>query len=155
MSQITVGRITRDPLDPSRQIRIDRTTIMGNPFYLPSEASDAEREFNLKMYRLYLNGVLRKAYDPRTIAHRLAEAYEFTIPNTWQCPSLKTFRDEFDRLIDRARQQPIELMCFCHPKRCHGDILKSAIEWKIQQTFEIEFAPETYEDGSPIYENHN
>jgi hypothetical protein len=135
MVNITVGRITRDPIDPSRQIRIDRMTVMGNPFYLPSEASDEEREFNLKMYRLYLDGILRKAYDPRTIAHRLAESYEFTIPNTWQRPSLKTFRDEFDRLVSLSLKQPIQLMCFCHPKRCHGDILKSAIEWQIRETF--------------------
>lgn len=134
MLDITVGKITRDPLDLSGQIRIDRTTIMGNPFYLASDASEEEREFNLKMYRIYLNGVIRKAYDPRTIAYRLAEAYEFTIPNTWQRPSLKTFRDEFDRLVELAKKQPIELMCFCHPKRCHGDILKSAIEWKIRES---------------------
>jgi hypothetical protein len=151
MSSITVGKITRDPLDPRHQVRIDRTTILGNPFYLPSDASDEDREFNLKMYRLYLNGIIRKCYDPRTVAYRLAEAYEFTIPTPWQRISRETFMTEFDRLVDRAKQQPIQLMCFCHPKRCHGDVLKSAIEWQIRETFEIEFAPETYEDGSPIY----
>jgi hypothetical protein len=151
MSSITVGKITRDPLDPRHQVRIDRTTILGNPFYLPSDASDEDREFNLKMYRLYLNGIIRKGYDPHVIAHTLAYTYNLNIPNTWQGMHRKHFMAEFNWLVDRAKKQPIELMCFCHPKRCHGDVLKSAIEWQIRETFEIEFAPETYEDGSPIY----
>jgi hypothetical protein len=79
--------------------------------------------------------------DPRIVAETLAGTYEFTIPKTWQRPNLETFMDEFDRLVELSQKQPIQLMCFCHPKRCHGDILKSAIEWKIQQTL--------------IYENNN
>ena len=26
-----------------------------------------------------------------------------------------------------------DLVCFCHPKRCHGDILISAVEWAKKQ----------------------
>ena len=131
MKNITVGKLTRDPIDLSYQIRIDRHTVMGNPFYLPTDADEQSREFNLRIYRLYLGGIICQQLDPRPLALRLAQRYQMSIPTTYQCPSLKTFVDEFERLTKLAQTQPIELMCFCHPKKCHGDILKSAIEWQI------------------------
>jgi Domain of unknown function (DUF4326) len=138
MLNITVGKLTRNPIDLSRQIRIDRTTILGNPFFLASDAIDDDQEFNLKIYRIYLDAVLRKAFDPRTTAYRLAESYRLTIPNTWQRPDRQTFLAEFDRLFELAQRRPIDLLCFCAPKRCHGDVLKSAIEWKIRELGKVE-----------------
>jgi hypothetical protein len=128
---ITVGKITRDPLDLSCQIRIDRCTVMGNPFFLKDSSTDRERDFNLKIYRLYLNLVIRKGAYPMEAAARLANQYELFIPNTFQKPSREEFMNEFNRLVELAKLKPIELMCFCFPKKCHGDILKSAIEWSI------------------------
>lgn len=132
---ITVGRITSYPLNLDRQVRIDRTTVMGNPFYLPQQGSDADRDFNLKIYRLYLNAVIRNKQDPRIAAETLSQAYGLTIPKTWQRPSRECFMTEFICLVDKAKKQPLELMCFCHPQRCHGDILKSAIAWWIEVNF--------------------
>jgi hypothetical protein len=63
---------------------------------------------------------------------RLANQYELFIPNTFQKPSREEFMNEFNRLVELAKLNPIELMCFCFPKKCHGDILKSAIEWSIE-----------------------
>jgi hypothetical protein len=128
---ITVGRITRDPLDLSYQIRIDRATIMGNPFFLKDSTTDEERDFNLKMYRLYLNLVIKKGAYPMEASDRLANQYELFISNTFKNPSREEFMNEFNRLVELAKLKPIELMCFCFPKKCHGDILKSAIEWSI------------------------
>jgi hypothetical protein len=129
---ITVGRITRDPLDLSCQIRIDRETIMGNPFFLRYDADDNDREFNLKMYRIYLNLVIRKGAYPMEAAARLANQYQLFISNTFQKSSREEFMNEFNRLVELAKLKPIELMCFCFPKKCHGNILKSAIEWSIK-----------------------
>jgi hypothetical protein len=134
MVQITVGKLNRDPIDLSRQVRIDRTTILGNPFYLANDASDDDQDFNLKMYRIYLDSVIRKSCYPREIANRLANSYELTIPDTWQRPDRQTFLVEIDRLVELVQERPIELLCFCAPKRCHGDVLKSAIEWKIRES---------------------
>lgn len=129
---IIIGKITRDPLDLSRQIRIDRGTIMGNPFYLAEDANgNKDREFNLKIYRLYLNLVIRKGLTPMESVTGLANQYELFIPNIWQKPTREAFMIEYNRMVTIAKIQPIELMCFCHPKKCHGDILKSAIQWSI------------------------
>lgn len=129
---IAVGKITRDPLDLSRQIRIDRGTIMGNPFFLKDDAYDDNgRELNLRIYRLYLDLVIRKGKEPHEAAIALSDLYDLFLPNTWQKPTREMFMIEFNKLVKLAKTQPIELMCFCHPKKCHGDILKSAIEWSI------------------------
>jgi Domain of unknown function (DUF4326) len=105
---------------------------MGNPFFLKEDADDEGREFNLKMYRLYLNLVIRKGKEPWNSAAVLANQYDLFIPNTWQKPTREVFMIKYNRMVELARTQPIELMCFCHPKKCHGDILKSAIEWSIK-----------------------
>jgi Domain of unknown function (DUF4326) len=128
---ITIGKITRDPLNLNYQIRIDRGTIMGNPFFLKQDSTDGERDFNLKVYRLYLNLVIRKGAYPMESAARLANQYELFISNTFQKSSREEFMNEFNRMVELAKIKPIELMCFCSPKKCHGDILKSAIEWSI------------------------
>jgi hypothetical protein len=128
---ITVGKITRDPLNLNYQIRIDRCTIMGNPFFLKESSTDKERDYNLKIYRLYLNLIIRKGACPMEAAANLADRYELFIPNTYQKPSREEFMNEFNRLVELAKSKPIELMCFCFPKKCHGSILKSAIEWSV------------------------
>jgi hypothetical protein len=130
---ITVGKITRDPLNPNHQFRIDRTTILGNPFYLSRESDVDERDYNLKVYRIYLNQMIRHRRDPRILISDLAIEFGLTTVKSWERPTLEEFLTELDRLVELASIQPIELMCFCHPKRCHGNVLKSAIEWKCQQ----------------------
>lgn len=36
--------------------------------------------------------------------------------------------DELNRLAYMAVEKPLKLVCFCAPKRCHGDTIKSIIE---------------------------
>lgn len=35
------------------------------------------------------------------------------------------FKKVLDRLVDISKQQDIALVCFCAPKRCHGDTIKA------------------------------
>lgn len=35
--------------------------------------------------------------------------------------------DELNRLADIALVQPLNLVCFCAPKACHGDVIKRVI----------------------------
>lgn len=39
-------------------------------------------------------------------------------------PSIIT---ELDRLADKAMREPINLVCFCAPKSCHGDVIKEVL----------------------------
>jgi hypothetical protein len=36
---------------------------------------------------------------------------------------------ELKRLAGLAKQEDLTLVCWCAPKLCHGDIVKSSIEW--------------------------
>lgn len=39
---------------------------------------------------------------------------------------------ELQQLLDAARRnEEVRLVCFCSPRRCHGDVLKARIEWAI------------------------
>ena len=36
---------------------------------------------------------------------------------------------ELDRLLSKAKNQPVNLACWCAPGRCHGEVIKAAIEY--------------------------
>ena len=42
-----------------------------------------------------------------------------------------TIRKEFIRLHKLAQTQPVNLVCFCAPQACHGDIIKAILEQRI------------------------
>ncbi len=37
-------------------------------------------------------------------------------------------RDEFNRIVELSRKGDVNLVCWCAPKKCHGDVIKSMIE---------------------------
>ena len=36
---------------------------------------------------------------------------------------------ELKRLLNKARTQPVNLACWCAPGRCHGEVVKAALEY--------------------------
>lgn len=38
---------------------------------------------------------------------------------------------EIERLTEIARNGDLVLVCWCAPLACHGDVIKSVIEWKL------------------------
>ena len=38
-------------------------------------------------------------------------------------------RKAMEELLEASRQGPIELCCHCAPLRCHGDVIKSCLQW--------------------------
>jgi hypothetical protein len=41
---------------------------------------------------------------------------------------------ELVRIANLVRQgESIQLCCWCHPQKCHGDIIKACIEWLIDK----------------------
>lgn len=42
-------------------------------------------------------------------------------------PSNIAIRAELHRLKDAAEKGPISLLCYCTPKRCHGEIIKKIL----------------------------
>jgi hypothetical protein len=58
----------------------------------------------------------------------------------WQ--SIKRYRDELivdgimDELIKISKSNNAELVCYCKPLPCHGDVIINAVEWlKTQEWF--------------------
>lgn len=95
----------------SNDIYIGRGSILGNPFtHLNLEKTKAEfycksREDAISNYEDY---ILNKIKNNDEII----------------C-------NEINRLTDLAKKKDINLVCFCKPKSCHGDIIKKIIEKNI------------------------
>lgn len=86
-----------DPLPGVHREVIMRGTPLGNPFVM-KDRSEAERNRVCDSYRLWLAA----RYEELGAVHR-----------------------ELHRLLQIARSQPLELVCCCAPKRCHGDEVRA------------------------------
>lgn len=95
----------------SNDIYIGRGSILGNPFtHLNLQNTKAEfhcesRDEAIKNYEDYINDKIKNN-------------------------DLKICK-EIDRLCEIAKEKDINLVCFCSPKKCHGDIIKKIIEKRI------------------------
>ena len=88
-----------DPLPGVHREVIMRGTPLGNPFIM-KDRSEAERDRVCDRYREWLE----RGYDEGGELHR-----------------------ELQRLLQIARSQPLELVCCCAPKRCHGHEIRSML----------------------------
>ena len=73
----------------------------GSPFGNPYTLKEYTRDEAVDKYKLFIND--KKQHN----AH---------------------FRHELQKLADKAKQGDVNLVCFCKPQRCHGDILKELLE---------------------------
>lgn len=82
--------------------RIDRTTVVGNPFPMHNKSQE-ERDRVCDAYQEYFNKKVADKTD-------------------------KAFMD-YLRVIYKATQSgPVALACWCAPLRCHGETIKAFIE---------------------------
>lgn len=108
-------------------VKIDRSSIFGNPYYMKNEG---EREKVCVEYEKYF----KKKCDEDE--------------NT-------EFNRKLLELIMKCRDHDVALGCWCHPKQCHGDFLKTFIEHEIEN-FElmlktiIEVLEEEKENGNVV-----
>lgn len=81
-------------------VYVGRPSVLGNPFTLYSES---ERDHVVAQYRQWLD------------AQRRANSA------AWQ---------EVERLAQQvASGKSLALQCYCAPRKCHADVIKSAIEY--------------------------
>lgn len=80
-----------------------RGSVLGNPFEMESEA---DREKVIAEYRVWL-------------WERVKERG-------------KVFR-ELVRIKKLTEKEEVYLVCWCKPKACHGDVIKSCVEWMIRE----------------------
>ena len=79
-------------------IYIGRPSPLGNPFVL---GRDGNRDEVIEKYNIYLRKKLKEDEKVRT---------------------------EFDRIKELSKKGDVFLVCWCAPKRCHGDVIKGIIE---------------------------
>lgn len=90
------------------QVRVDRRSVLGNPFYMGSEAQrDEVCEKYIKYFR------------------------EQRVNNP-------AFQAELSRLYHIYKKcGKLELFCWCAPKRCHAETIKKFLEYCIERGIEL------------------
>jgi hypothetical protein len=89
----------RQHVPTDHDVYVGRPTALGNPF----PESTHGREQCIAMYKTYA-------------AHQYS-----TYPEG-------EFTTTFIALVNRARTEDINLVCWCHPQSCHADVLKQALD---------------------------
>lgn len=97
---IKVGNIRSHKKDGSIPIKIDRSSVLGNPFYMPDES---KRDLVCDQYEEYFNKKIKDGTDSKFIG-------------------------ELNRIYELSKSNDITLLCWCSPKRCHGETIKRYIE---------------------------
>ena len=87
-------------------IRVDRKSVLGNPFHMSSEA---DRSLVCAQYETWFRQELKcKTSDVRAEFIKLLEVY-------------RTYGK-------------LELYCWCAPKQCHAETIKRAVEYVTNKT---------------------
>lgn len=79
-------------------IKVDRSSILGNPFYMKYES----------------------------MRNTVCEQYDTYFKNKVQTDD--NFMRELNRIKELAKTYDIALACWCYPKRCHAETIKTYIE---------------------------
>ena len=96
---ITIGRVTK-PKAGVVNIRIDRQTPVGNPF--PVNKAHSNRDEVCDKYEEWFKAQMTNKKSP---------VYK-----------------EIVRIYLIAKEQDVNLQCWCAPKRCHGDTIKAFLD---------------------------
>ena len=82
-------------------IYIGRPSILGNRF-IAKTRQEVDRQEVISQYKKWL----------------------------WNNRNQPAIKKELDRLFDLVQKQELNLICWCAPKSCHGDIIKDYLIWR-------------------------
>lgn len=131
--------------------RVDRGSILGNPYAMEKDESNRDRVVEAYRHWLFANikywldmksrGLPKARWgfiDPTS----LAIASDLRIAPSWRQITVPQVENEFTHLCYEATQHDINLICWCFPKACHADVLRSALIWYhktyLEECFRIE-----------------
>jgi len=98
--------------DKNRVVKIDRSSILGNPFKMSIFKNQiSERNKVCYEYEEYFNNIIRR-YKSNEILSEFDRA----------------FIEELYRIYIMSQKDTIYLACWCLPKRCHGETIMNFIE---------------------------
>jgi hypothetical protein len=100
---IEICNLRKEKPSQPYDVRVDRQSILGNPFYMKDESS---RDTVCNKYQMYFDKQIK---DSKT-------AFS------------KVFQVELQRLMSIYRDNGVlRLFCWCSPKRCHAETIKKYI----------------------------
>lgn len=119
------------PMIGYTDVRVDRKSVLGNPYYLDKEEN---REIVIEAYRKYLWSALQDAehLNKYNIAS-IDSNNSLPLACGWSCPTVGTIYDEIKRLT--KLQEDIRLLCWCDGKPCHADVIKKCIIWARKEDY--------------------
>lgn len=94
-----------------RQNKDRKGSALYNPFKLRNAQDDIKRAEVVANYRKYLWSQIQMG-DSRIMG-------------------------ELQQLKAIAQSGELNLLCYCAPRQCHGDVVKACIEWMIEQEKEV------------------
>lgn len=103
---ITIKNLRNEKIYKPWQVRVDRASVLGNPFYISDESKRDEICDKYEVYFVALiNGQAHKEGFLASLRHLLDIYMKYHI---------------------------LELFCWCAPKRCHAETIKRYIEKQIK-----------------------
>ena len=105
---VKIGNIRTFVPDGSIAIKVDRTSVLGNPYVMPDE----------------------------TFRDTVCDWYDDHFYDTVDSLAFYhiSFKNELNRIIEIARTNDVTLLCWCAPKRCHAETIKRYIERKLEES---------------------
>jgi len=103
MSIRVVNKNNYEKREDEVEVYIGRPSPLGNPFKIDA---DSTRDMVCSAYELYF---FKELLNMNRAMH-----------------------DEVNRIEKLAETNDVALVCYCAPKRCHGDTIKKAIETRIK-----------------------
>ena len=104
MYSIRVDNIRTYKPDPNEiSIKVDRSTLLGNPYYMNDES---ERDKVCDKYAVYL----AESYDTRA-----------------------EIASEINCIADILTRSDVVLLCWCYPKRCHSEEIIKLIKEELKK----------------------
>ena len=98
--EIVIKNLRVEAPSAEYQVRVDRTSVLGNPFYMKHES---ERDAVCDKYEIYFKNKVSLEDN--------------------------AFMAELRRLYKLAKRYgKLELYCWCAPKRCHAETIKRFLE---------------------------
>lgn len=107
MNNIRIVNLRNHKADPMNEtlIKIDRSSLLGNPYYMQYEG---QRDEVCDKYETYFKDKIK---------------------------SDRKFIEELNTICEIAKSRNIALGCWCYPKRCHAETIKEYIENTLNETF--------------------
>ena len=113
-------------------IRCDRATYRGNPFEMKNES---DRGKNCDGFKKYLWAIVGHGHSPIDAANAVAASMGLDISAKWRSPTTSQFLAALKQIEEAP--DGTQLLCWCHPLRCHCDEYVSYLEWA-RATMELE-----------------